>query len=322
LENVTHSLTGFFLSYAGLNRLAPHATPLLILAANAPDIDILALVGGSLNYFHFHRHLTHAAVFAPVLAIALVALYRLGMRLAGRAPIAWGSAFAVALAGIASHLLLDLTNDYGERLLLPFSGDWLAVDICSIYDFWILALFFLCLAAPLLSRLVGGEIGGMSKQRYPSRAFPILALAFLLLYDGGRFILHRRALATLDARQYDGASAIRVAAFPNPSNPFRWQGVAETTGAYRIYDLNLLRSFNPKDAQVAFKSEASPYITAARQTEPFRVLHDFARFPLWRVVPGESGTDVMLVDLRFAFNAEAHFNGSGKIETSAFRFSR
>jgi inner membrane protein len=228
----------------------------------------------------------------------------------------------VALAGIASHLLLDLTNQYGERLFLPFSGQWLALDICAIYDFWILAFFLFCLAAPLLSKLVGSEIGAASRRLYPSRAFPILGLAFLLIYDTGRFILHQRALATLDARQYDGASAIRVAAFPNPTNPFRWNGVAETGNAYRFYDLNLLGSFNPQEAQVAFKSEPSPAIDAALRTEPFRIMRDFARFPLWRVLSDESDTQVILTDIRFPFNADAHFDPSGKIETPTFHFSR
>lgn len=322
MENATHSFTGFFLSQAGFNRLSPHATPLLILAANAPDIDILTLVAGGLNYFHFHRHLTHSVLFSPVLAIALVALYRLGMKIARRPPIPWLPAFYVAFIGIASHLILDLTNNYGERLLLPFSGEWLAGDICSIYDFWILAFFLFCVAAPLLSKLVGGEIGAMKRQIYPSRGFAILALVFLLLYDGGRFILHQRALAILDARQYDGAAAIRVAAFPTPSNPFRWQGLAETGSAYRIYNLDLLGSFNPQDAQVAVKSENTPEIDAANRTEPFQVMRDFSRFPVWRVVPLETGTQVMLFDLRFAFNAEALVDRSGKIETSAFHFSR
>ncbi len=326
MDNLTHSLTGYFLSRAGLNRVSPQATLLLVLSANAPDIDILALAGGSLNYFHYHRHLTHSLIFAPVLSVVLVALFRIFQRIAGRAPIPWLSSFWVALAGIASHLLLDLTNNYGERLLLPFSGQWLALDICAIYDFWIFAFFLFCLAAPFLSDLVGGEIGAAARHRYPSRFFPGLALFLLLIYDGGRFILHERALATVDARQYDGASALRVAAFPNPSNPARWQALAETASSYRIYDLNLFGPlggfFDPGQGQVAFKSEVTPAIEAANQTEPFRVLRDFARFPLWRSIPSENGTRVTLYDVRFPFLAEAQIDRSDRIESSSFRFSR
>ncbi len=325
MENVTHSLTGLFLSHAGFNRVTPHATALMILAANAPDIDILGLAGGRLNYFHFHRHFTHSILFAPILAVVLLGLFQGGLRLAGRSLIPWIPAFFAIMAGIASHLLLDLTNNYGIRLLLPFSIRWLARGhLCAIYDLWILCAFFLplCLAAPLLSKLVGGEIGAARRQTFPSRAFPYLALAFLVVYDGGRTVLHQRALAVLDAREYDGAPALRTAAFPNPSNPLRWHGLVETSTSYRIYDINLVGSFNPQDAQVAFKAESNPAIDAANKTAPFHVLEDFARFLLWRVIPTEAGSEVILTDMRFAFNAQAEVDHSGNVLTSTFQFSR
>ena len=129
-------------------------------------------------------------------------------------------------------------------------------------------------------------------------------------------------LAILDARQYDDAPALRVAAFPNPSNPFHWQSLAETATSYHLYDVNILTTFDPQQGQISFKGETTPAITAASQTEPFRVLRDFARFPLWRSVPLTNGEEITLVDLRFPFFAEAIANPSGKIESVAFHFSR
>ena len=60
MDPLTHTATGLLLSRAGLNRWTPLATPILILAANAPDIDVVTAAGGSLNYLHYHRHLTHS----------------------------------------------------------------------------------------------------------------------------------------------------------------------------------------------------------------------------------------------------------------------
>ena len=42
MDQLTHTAVGLFLGRAGLNRWTPHATPILIMAANAPDIDIVA----------------------------------------------------------------------------------------------------------------------------------------------------------------------------------------------------------------------------------------------------------------------------------------
>src|ERR1700678_425706 len=105
MDQLTHTLTGLFLSRAGLNRWTPNASAILMLAANAPDIDIVSAAGGSLNYLHFHRHITHSIVAAPVIALGTVAL----VRLLGRKPIRWAGAFFASLIAVASHLLLDLT---------------------------------------------------------------------------------------------------------------------------------------------------------------------------------------------------------------------
>src|SRR5882757_2567323 len=121
MDNLTHTAIGLFLSRAGLRRLSPYATPIVLIAANAPDVDVASALGGSLNYLHFHRHLTHALISMPMLALAVVVLVRVCVR----KPVHWGGAFVAALIAVASHLALDWTNIYGIRMLLPFSGQWL-----------------------------------------------------------------------------------------------------------------------------------------------------------------------------------------------------
>src|SRR5581483_8525987 len=185
--------------------------PILLVAANIPDIDVISLAGGPLSYLHYHRHLTHSLIAMPVMAAMAVAL----VWAVRRKPLAWSGAFAVALAGVASHLLMDWTNMYGVRLLLPFSPQWQRLDLNSVVDLWIWAAFLLGIAGPFIGRLVGGEISsGALKDRHPGRGGAIFALVFLLLYDGGRAMLHTRAVATLESRIYQGASPARVAALP------------------------------------------------------------------------------------------------------------
>ena len=48
MDNVTHTLTAVVLSRAGLNRWHPQSIWLLMLAANIPDIDIVAALRGAL----------------------------------------------------------------------------------------------------------------------------------------------------------------------------------------------------------------------------------------------------------------------------------
>ena len=46
MDNLTHTLTAIAISQTGLNRKTRFATLTLILASNAPDIDILAGLQG------------------------------------------------------------------------------------------------------------------------------------------------------------------------------------------------------------------------------------------------------------------------------------
>src|SRR6185437_4975961 len=196
MDNLTHTAVGLFLSRAGWNSRTPRATAILLLAANAPDIDIVTLAGGPVNYLHYHRHLTHSLLAMPVMAILSVLL----VRFAGRKPVNWAPAFLAALTGVASHLLLDLTNVYRVRLLLPFSGEWLGLDTTGVVDYCIWAILLLGIAAPFVGRLVTGEITSKaSRPKHYGRGGAIFALLFVALYDCGRLAMHSRAVAELQS---------------------------------------------------------------------------------------------------------------------------
>jgi inner membrane protein len=55
LDNLTHSLFGLTLARTPLGRGGRASTIALVLASNAPDIDIVATAGGSTKYLEWHR---------------------------------------------------------------------------------------------------------------------------------------------------------------------------------------------------------------------------------------------------------------------------
>jgi inner membrane protein len=308
MDPLTHTAVGLFLSRSGLNRFTPRATAILILASNVPDIDIVTAAGGSLNYLHFHRHLTHSLLLMPAMALLPVAV----VRLAGRQPVRWLAGWAIAVAAVAIHLLLDLTNIYGIRLLLPFSAQWLRLDLTSVIDLWIWSVFLLAVAAPFLARLVSSEItSGASKRRHHGRGWAVAALAFLLLYDCGRAVLHGRAQTTLQSRIYQDAAPIRTAALPDPVNPWKWSGLVETRELYAVADMNLATGdFDPERAAVFHKPDPDPALDAARAAPAIREFLQFSQFPLWRITPvpePENGKRVDVYDMRFGTPAAPGF---------------
>ncbi len=296
MDNLTHTATGIFLRRTGLGRGVPHAGWLLVLGANAPDIDVVALAGGTLTYLSFHRHATHALPFVPLMALLPV----LVVRWASRKPIPWKRAYGLSLIGVASHLALDLTNMYGVRLLVPFTSRWFQWSTTAIIDLWIWAVFLVALAAPALARLVHTEIG--SRSRPPVRGFALFALLFLVSYTAGRAVLHRRAAAVLESRLYDGAAPLRVAALPGIANPFRWRGLVETPAFFSEHEVDLLSEFDPLAGRRFYKLEPQSAIEMASRTRAVRDFLEFSQFPWWRVSPvvePRPGTLVEVMDLRF-----------------------
>ena len=325
MDPLTHIATGLFLSRAGLGKFTPYATPILILAAEGPDIDVITLAGGQLDYLTYHRHLTHAIPMLPV--IALLPLLVVGL-FARRRPLNWRGAYLISLVAVASHLALDLTNMYGVRLWLPFSAQWYQLGITSVIDVWIWAMALLAIAGPLISRLVGGEIGVRPSGTH-GRGFAIAALVFVLLYNCGHAILRARATAVLESRVFQGSTPLRVIALPDVVNPWRFRGVVETREFYSVHDLHLLGSFDPDAGRVFYKPEPAPALDAAARTTTFRGFLAFAQYPFWRILPAadaDNAVTVQAMDLRFgtpqqpSFVATAILDGKLHVLRDWFQF--
>src|SRR5882762_4278819 len=130
MDNLAHSLVGLVAAKAGLEKLSPGATSVCIVAANAPDLDFLsALFGDRWTVLHYHRGITHSLVGMFLLALIIPSVFWAGDRLLSRARerpgrLNFRALVLVALVVGATHPLLDWTNNYGVRPLLPWNGEW------------------------------------------------------------------------------------------------------------------------------------------------------------------------------------------------------
>lgn len=271
---------------AGFKQPTPRGTAIMVLAANAPDFDTVSWLFGGTAYIHYHRNITHSLIAMPAMALLSVAL----VRIVGRKPVRWLPAFWIALVAVASHLILDLTNVYGVRLLLPFSGRWFHWDLTPVIDLAIWAMLLLGVAAPALGRLVGSEIGENRKDA-GNAGWAVTALFLLAAYDYGRSLAHERAVADVDSHTYSGLAPRRVGAFPS-ANPLAWTGIAELSNAYVEVPIDLgidMRGgFHPTlDAETYYKAQRTAAVEAALRTFPFQRLLEFVQWPcgLWNRRP-------------------------------------
>jgi inner membrane protein len=300
VDNLTHTLAGIAISQAGLNRKTRFATLTLILAANAPDIDIVMGFKGSLAYLKYHRGITHSLPGICGLAVLIWALVSwIGKKTSSKSNLIINDQWLLlaAFLGTASHLLLDFTNGYGVRPFLPFSGRWYAWSIVPIIDPVQLAILIAGLSIPWLLGLVSEEVGA---RRPRGRAGALFCLCGMACLWAVRDVSHRRALSILDSHTYSGENPGRFAALPQTMNPFAWIGVVDTETSIQVVHVNSLNAGSAPETLGDFeKPQMSPPLRAAMETEGGKVFLDFARFPWAQVDENDQGYNVSLTDLRF-----------------------
>jgi inner membrane protein len=174
LDNLTHSLVGLTAAKAGLERLSPGATLLCVFAANSPDSDVaILLFGDRWDYLQHHRGITHSIIGTAFLALLLPLIFygvdRLWARLRGQPPKTNFRGLLIAsLIVSATHPLLDWTNNYGVRPLLPWSPRWFYGDLVFIID-------------PFLWVVLGGAAFLLTSRTKISKAIWITVAAIITL---------------------------------------------------------------------------------------------------------------------------------------------
>ncbi len=147
MDNLAHSLVGLAAAKAGFERLSPGATAVCILAANAPDIDFISAISGDRwTVLHYHRGITHSIVGTFLLALIIPVIFFLIEHAVARVRrrqkrFRLRGLLVASLIVSATHPLLDWTNNYGVRPLLPWSGRWFYGDLVFVVDPFLWLLF-------------------------------------------------------------------------------------------------------------------------------------------------------------------------------------
>jgi membrane-bound metal-dependent hydrolase YbcI (DUF457 family) len=301
MDPVTHALTSVALSRAGLSKTARFATPMLVVSGLVADLDLLSYFAGPSAYSHAHRTWGHSLVGSFVLALVVAAAFsRLADR-KGQAPLPFARALGLCAIGAGAHLLLDLGNPAGVRLLWPLRGKWIAWDLLRDLDPWILFVLLAGLLLPGLFHLVSEEIGDRREGKGPLRG-AIAALIIVILYIGARSVYHSRAVDLLLSSEYHGAVPEAAGAFPLSTSPLNWRGVVATANTFEEIEVSFAPGsyFDPDHSLTHYKPEPSPAIEASQSAPIVERFMGFAQFPLASLDRIEDGYHFELRDLRFA----------------------
>jgi|SRR5882724_10063129 len=298
MDPFTHVVVSIAAGRAGLNKLSPLATPMLVISGVAPDLDLLTALAGPRAFLLGHRTATHSVFGIAAIAFLTAVCFTVLRRKHDSSPIRFFPALAICTMGATLHVLFDLTNSYGVKLLWPFSGKWHAWDLLLQFDWIILFVLAAGILLPMLFRLVSEEIGAQRKTKGVVSAAITIALVFV--YVGARYVSHDRAITLMTSRLYNGAAPLAVGAFPDSLSPFHWAGVITTeTTLLRVGVPVANGAYDPFSAQLLYKPQETAALEAARRSGTATLFLSFARFPRASVEQTDHGFHVEISDMRF-----------------------
>ena len=135
MDPLCHTLVGTTLA-ARFRERSWGAAATVVVAANLPDVDVLAYAWGSDAALGFRRGWTHGAPALVVWPLLLTAAVWAWGRWRGAEGLRPGRLLALAVLALLTHPALDWLNTYGMRWLAPFDDRWFYGDTLFIVDPW------------------------------------------------------------------------------------------------------------------------------------------------------------------------------------------
>jgi inner membrane protein len=298
MDPITHSLAGVTIHNLGFRRKL--SMLVLVLASIAPDFDYITRFWGIDTFLRYHRGITHGILFLFLgpLIIGLV----FGLR----------KSFLyysfIAFLGYGVHLLMDLTNQYGTRILSPLDWQQYSLDLTFIIDPYITVGLLLSVALCIINK---------------KRTF-VIALATILLliiYVGGRYYLQGKTRSFLKER----VDANTYTLYPLPNDFLRWWFVVRSGNEIKVgfADLFTQRVCIQETYRLADKD---PFIERSKETRVVKNFLYFAKYPFAEVRNEKDRTLVVWHELAYSFLpgehfvAKAVFNKEGRLLKSNFKF--
>jgi len=295
MDNLCHTLVGAAFGEAGLKRRTRFGSATLMIASNLPDIDVLAFATGT-PVVALRRGWTHGVVAQLLLPIALTAVVLAidrrwpaqgSARDAGTDPPARaGSLLLLSYLGVITHVVMDLLNTYGVRLLMPVDRRWFYGDVLFIIDPWM-----------WLSLGLGVWLTRRRHSSTPARIALFAAGLYVIAMTGSALAAREEIVSRWQQVQGRPPQAVMVG--PVPVTPFVRDVIID---AGDHYELGLF-TWWPRRVQfsrtVVEKHDRDPRVAVARAAPNIRAFLVWSRFPYWTFEPVDGGTRVTVGDMRF-----------------------
>jgi len=309
VDNLCHSLAGAALAECGFAKRSRFATAAMVIAANIPDVDVAYIFfGDQLSGLESRRGWTHsvpALALWPFVVVGGVLLWRRFSvrRLPANAPPLKLTMLLIGCAiAVLSHPFLDWMNEYGVRVLMPWSDRWFYGDTLFIVDVFLWGLF-------------GGGWWLARRRRRTDRSRSALparaAVAIALLYIASMKVQSERSRTAVEAALGMGSlNARQLMIGPLPLTMRTRSALIVTDSGYVFRNvhaglrvsLGAVTEFVPTNAN-------DPLSRAAKLTDEYRRFARWSRFPYF--VPAADGdSSVFVGDARYARGTSTTWAGT------------
>jgi inner membrane protein len=298
MDPITHSLAGTTIFNFGFKQR--YSFWVILIASIAPDFDYVTRLWGIDVFLRYHRGLTHGilALFIVPVIIGLIFGYKKGF---------FYYTFLSFIA-YAVHLFLDLTNQYGTRILSPLDWEQYSLDLIFIIDPYITIGLLLSVILCKINKRKGAAIA-------------LVTIIILIAYIGGRFYLQDKTREFVKGRI--DANIYKI--YPLPNDFLRWWFIVQSGNEIKVGFADLFTQRLCMQ-ETYLMEENDPFIEQSKRTRIVKNFLYFARFPYAEVKKDAGKITVIWRELSYSFFSGEHFvakveyDEEGNVIKSFFRF--
>lgn len=312
MDTLTQIALGATVAEVGFrHRLGGKAVVLGAACGLAPDLDMLARIGGEFATMVHHRGITHSlltlTVVAPLVGYA-------GYRWSGRKE-SWLLWTHLAFWALVTHPLLDLFTTYGTQLFAPLSNRRFALDAVSVLD--------LACSLPLWVAAIWALIRIRRPPDPRRRKVAAGALVWFTGYLLAALVLSQAMVLRAEKQlRAEGFTPVEVRTSPTFLVTGAWRVIARNKKG----DLRMGVASSWAGDRIAFRQydrPTDPLVNKALASPRGRMFQWFTgRMTRVRVEPSKRGRRVVLEDARFGlisdlsvavFRLGVEFDKAGRI---------
>ena len=278
MDPVTHSLAGAAIANLGFKRKA--AFWALLISSIAPDMDYITRLWGADVFLKYHRGITHGvlALFLIPLIIAIIFIKK-----------GFFYYYFISFLGYVTHLFMDLTNQYGTRILSPLDWNPYSLDTTFIIDPYISIGLLICVLLCVFNKKRASVISATT-------------IILLLAYTGSRYYLHNKTKDFLKTRL--DANTYKMC--PLPNDFLRWWFIAQSGNEVKTGFADLFtRRICIQDTYTLTENDL--LIERSKETRAVKNFLNFASFPYSEIKKTTNRTVVIWRELAYSFLPGEHF---------------